>query len=62
MTPTPTAAERLKAALLAHADAETPVAKESAKKAALEALGEAVEARDAQRRADRMERLTNLNR
>ena len=53
---TPTeAAERLKAALLAHAEAETPVAKENAKKAALEALGEAVEARDAQRRTDRME-------
>jgi hypothetical protein len=43
---TTTTAERLKKALLAHADAETPVAKENAKKAALEALGEAVEARD----------------
>jgi len=50
-----TAAERLKKALIAHAEAETPVAKENAKKTAMEALGEVVEERDAQRRADRME-------
>ena len=46
MTTTTTAAERLKAALLAHAEAETPVAKENARKAALEALGEVVDERD----------------
>jgi len=54
---TTTAAERLKKALLAHADAETLVAKENAKKAALEALGEVVEERDA-RRSEKLEAMT----
>jgi hypothetical protein len=47
-----TAAERLKKALIAHAAAKTPAAKEIARLAALEALGEAVEERDAQRKIE----------
>jgi hypothetical protein len=46
MTPPTTAAERLKKALLARSEAKTPVAKENARKAALEALGEVVDERD----------------
>jgi hypothetical protein len=46
MTPPTEAAERLKKALLAHSAAKTPAAKESARLAALEALGEAMEERD----------------
>jgi hypothetical protein len=52
MTPPTEAAERLKKALLAHAEADTPAAKENAKKAALKALGEVVEERDAQRKIE----------